>query len=433
MTPAVPGLGVRVAASNAVRGAVVLATCNRVEVYVDSDGTASEVTAIVRRAMNEALDAPTTIPMTVRADADALEHLFRVGAGLDSMVMGDRQIAGQLRSALRSALDTGTATGLLTDAVEHALRTAHKVSAQTRFGSTGRSVVSVSLDLLRREWPSSRVLLLGTGSYAGAVVADLRRRGCTDIRVHSSSHRAPAFAASHPGVAAVTAPLDAALLDADVVVSCRGTGTILTAGDVATAMTRRGGRDIVFVDLAITRDIDPAARALDGVLLIDLSTIAHHVPDVARREVHNAHDLVAEGVQDLVTRLKGREMNPAVIALRDVVNDMLSDEIDRLPHGRPVTREEAAHALRRLAARLVHVPSVRARKAAEEGRHSEYLAALSELWGLEPQVRPVLQNLELSREAAPAIVSPDSIESDACPATGLSLYDLGDRPRREAI
>ncbi|MDO5535322.1 MAG: glutamyl-tRNA reductase [Propionibacteriaceae bacterium] len=440
VTPAVPGLGARVVAgTEAVRGAVVLATCNRVEVYVDADAPTEAVAHGVRQAIDEALDAPATVPVTVRDDTAALQHLFDVGAGLDSMVVGEREIAGQLRRALREAHRDGIATGLLTETIEQALRTSRKVSHLTRLAATGRSVVSVGLDLLRRDWDTTRVLLLGTGAYAGAVVADLKVRGCGAIAVHSSSGRAEAFAASHPGVEPAAAHLADAVAGADVVITCRGLGKpILSASVVAEVMAARAAgpgeaRPLALVDLAVARDIDPAAAGVPGVVLLDLPTIQRHVPDASRREISHARDLVDEGVRDLVSRLKGREMDPVVVALRDTVNDMVADEVARLPQGRPVTGEEAAHALRRLAARLVHVPSVRARKAAEEGRAEVYLSALSELWGIEPQVRPVLRNLELDYAATPEAVPPDTLDCDTCPITGLGLSDLGSTPRLEAM
>lgn len=434
VTPAVAGLGRRLVESDdAVNGAVVLATCNRVEVYVDADAPGPQVAQDVREAIGAALDAPVDVPMSVREDTSALQHLFDVGAGLDSMVVGEREIAGQLRRALKSAHREGLATGLLTETIEQALRTSRRVSHLTRLAATGRSVVGVGLDLLRRDWSHTSVLLLGTGAYAGAVVADLRQRGCTSIAVHSQSGRAAAFVKTHPDTHEAAPDLLDAVADADVVITCRGLGTpILTADAVADVAGRRPERELVLVDLAVARDIDPAAAALPGVVLLDLPTIQRHVPDASRREVGRARNLVDEGVKDLIGRLKGREMDPAVVALRDTVNEMVADEIDRLPQGRPVTGDEAAHALRRLAARLVHVPSVRARKAALEGRTDEYLTALSELWGIEPEVRPVLRNLEIGPEPSEPL-SPDTLDCDTCPITGLGLGDLGEPRRLEAM
>ena len=436
VTPAVPGLGRRVvAASEAVHGAVVLATCNRVEVYVDADAPTPEVAAVVRAELGDT-------PMTVREDSEALQHLFDVGAGLDSMVVGEREIAGQLRRALKDAREDGLATGLLSETIEQALRTSRKVSHLTRLAATGRSVVSVGLDLLRRDWATTRVLLVGTGAYAGAVVADLGQRGATDVAVWSGSGRAAAFVATHPGTRDAGTDLLDAVAAADVVVTCRGLGApILSADDIGAVMARRDGAELALVDLAVHRDIDPAAAAHPGVVLLDLPTIQRHVPEASHREIGRARSLVDAGVRDLVGRLKGREMDPVVVALRDTVNAMVADEVARLPQGRPVTGDEAAHALRRLAARLVHVPSVRARQAANEGRTDEYLTALSALWGIEPEVRPVLRNLEIDPASEPllddreqsAIVPPDTLDCDTCPITGLRLSDLGASRHLEAL
>ena len=437
VTPAVQGLGKRLVADAAVRGAVVLATCNRVVVYVDADAPAERVAGCVRDAIDAVSASPHEVPLSVLGDADALHHLFDVGAGLDSMVVGEREIAGQLRRALKAAHHDGTASGLLTETIEQALRTSRKVAHLTQLATTGRSVVAVGLDMFPRDWSAARVLLIGTGAYAGAVVAALCERGAADISVFSSSGRAASFVASHPGTRVAELSLADAVAHADVVLTCRGLGRPVLSADLLAEATADRDEPLAVLDLAISRDVDPEAAHLPGVVLVDLPLIQRHTPDASRREVGRARSLVDEGVRDLVTRLKGREMDPAVVALRDTVNAMVADEIDRLPQGRPVTGEEAAHALRRLAARLVHVPSVRARKAAQEGRSGEYLTALSELWGIEPQLRPVLSNFEVEptsvEHEVDAVVPPDTLECDTCPITGLRLSDLGARPRLEAM
>lgn len=413
--------------------------------YLDSDEPGPEGAADwVRTAIAQGLPgrhSPASIPLRVRHSSQVLWHLFGVGAGLDSMVVGEREIAGQLRRALKAARREGTATYLLTECIEQALRTSRRVAHLTGLAQTGRSVVSVGLDLLRRDWASSRVLLIGTGAYAGAVVSALTSRGCTDITVHSRSGRAAQFAASH-GVRALEGPLGPALEDVDAVVTCRGVGTaVLTVDLVGPALAARQGRALDVVDLALARDVEAEVAVLDGVRLVDLAVIQRHVPDAAAHEVGRAERLVAEGVTDLIVRLKGRQIDPAVVALRDNVTLMVDDEIARLPQGRPVTSEEAAHALRRLAARLIHEPSVRARKAAEEGRGEAYLAALSELYGIEATLAEPgrvshSHNLELVPDTSsdrPNVVDPDTLDTEKCPVVGYDLGDLGERRRREAM
>lgn len=443
VAPAVPGLAKRLMESGSdVRGAIVLATCNRLEIYLDTDAAAHpELTRGVRRAIADGLGEeadPDGFPLRVRHATEVLWHLFEVGAGLDSLVVGEREIAGQLKRALKTATREQTASHLLTESIEQALRTSRRVAHLTHLADNGRSVVSVGLDLLRRDWATTKVLLLGTGAYAGAVVAALVMRGCTQIAVHSASGRATHFAASH-GVDAVDGDLAKALVDADVIVACRGVGTpVLTVAGVTDALAARGTRGLDIVDLALARDAEAGVGTLPGVRLVDLSVVQRHVPEASAGEVVHAQELVAEGVEELIARLKGRQLDPAVVALRDNVTMMVDDEIARLPAGRPITGEEAAHALRRLAARLIHEPSVRARKAGEAGRGEAYLAALSEVYGIEASLAgqtalPGLATLHAHHGVPGEVLDPNLLDTEKCPVVGYGLVDLGEPVRAEVL
>ncbi len=443
VAPAAPGLARRLLGGcPAIRGAVVLATCNRFELYVDADAAAHpEVPTVVRAAIAGALPepcCPTSLTLRERHGTQVLWHLFEVGAGLDSMVVGEREIAGQLRRALRVAHDDGTAGHLLTESIEQALRTSRRVAHLTGLAAHGRSVVSVGLDLLGRDWADTRVLLLGTGAYAGAVVAALHGRGCEDVTVHSASGRAAAFAATH-GVRAAGGSLVEALADADAVVTCRGVGhPALTEDVVRAALADRPGRGLDVLDLALARDVEGSVGDLPGVRLLDLATLQGRVPDASAAAVTRAERLVAQGVEDLLVRLKGRQLDPVVVALRDNVAAMVDDEIDRLPSGRPLTPDEAAHALRRLAARLLHEPSVRARRAAEQGRGASYLAALHEVHGFAPVGADGRGHPPTGETAGRPVVDPETLDHERCPVAGYDLSDLSDRDavgrgRREAM
>lgn len=349
------------------------------------------------------------------------------------MVIGDREIAGQLRRALKTATAQGTATPLLTTLVQHALRCSRQVSTATTLASRGRSVVSVALDLAPTGCPASaQVLLVGTGSYAGATVHALRQRGYRSIEVFSRSGRANGFASSH--ALGVADDLSVALRRADLVVCCSGTGSPLITKDlVSEAMTHRNG--LAVIDLALRHDVEPTVGALPGVQLLGLGDISPRVGAMTEDHVDAAHAIVNQGIAELTASLLGRQLDPAVIALRDLVADMVDDEITRLPTG-TVDSEDAAHALRRLAARLVHVPTVRARRAAEEGRGDDYLSALNELFDVE--VTPSAPLLPTG-----PLLDPGTLDCDTCPATGLRLADLDsspdtrttapDRPRLEAL
>ncbi|MFD1718843.1 glutamyl-tRNA reductase [Georgenia deserti] len=409
-------LGARVVAhSPAVRGAVVLATCNRFELYLetdDADGGESAATTAAYRAVATASGTPedevARLMRPIGGD-QAAAHLFEVAAGLDSMVVGEREIAGQVRRALSRARQEGTTTPLLERTLQFAARTSRQVAVETDLARAGRSVVAVALDLAaaqlfgrdaeagvdeptgggsdgggvpHQSWGGRRTLLVGTGAYAGAALAALRARGARDIAVWSASGRAESFAASHD-VAVAPADLDAALAAADLVVTCRGTGSpVLGASAVAGAVENRAGAPLVVVDLALHRDVAPEVAELPGVLLVDLEAVREHVPAATAADVVRAREIVADGVRALAETTAERRMDSAVVTLRSRVADVVADELDKLPADGEIPTERAAQALRRLAARLVHEPTVLAREAGRAGRAEEHLRALEQVLGL---------------------------------------------------
>lgn len=392
-----------------VNGVVVLATCNRVELLLDAPRLP---TAHLRLRVARIADAPTS--WEVLEAEEALTHLFRVAAGLESMVVGEREIAGQLRRALNDAQDSGQSSPSLTLCVDEALRTSRRIARETSLHGAGRSVVSEGLDLLgSRDWASTRVLVVGTGSFAGAVVSAVRARGARDLSVHSTSGRGQLFAESHQ--MACTDDLPGSLHRADVVVTCRGTG-----GHTITADMLACPRPVAVLDLSLSRDVAPEVAELPHVTSVDLARIQRDVAPRWNDDTDRAAALVAEGVSGVLARNRSRGVDPAVVELRESVLELVSDEVARLPQGRPLDRDECAHALRRLATRLLHTPSMRAREAAEAGRAEEYLSALHEVYGI-------------TTVRSPDEINPDDLESQHCPVTGLSVGDLDPQPRLEAL
>ncbi len=261
------------------------------------------------------------------------------------MVVGEREIAGQVKRALETAHADGVTSSTLELLFQTASRTSKKVSTHTTLGGAGRSVVALGLDLAAAElppWPQVRAVLIGTGSYAGASLAALRALGCDDVRVYSQSGRAEEFAAAR-GVEAVT-DLVAALEDADLVVSCSGARGRALAADAARpgaerreqaiehvldaaavvrarerAAVRAGeepvARPTVVLDLALHRDVDPRVADVEGVLLYDLATLAAHSPSIASELVTQARAIVDEATRAFEETRLGRAADTAVVAL----------------------------------------------------------------------------------------------------------------------
>ena len=332
-----------------VRGVVVLATCNRFEVYTDAtaaDGTPGVPLDAVRDRVAEVVAQAAGLrpefvrtALTPRSDADAARHLLEVASGLDSMVVGEREIAGQVRRSVGAARAHGTTTSALERLFGHASRVSRRVEVETGLGAVGRSIVGVGLDLAGEHlgpWDQTRTILIGTGSYAGASLAALQARGCTDVRVHSRSGRAATFAQAR-GVAAVAeGGLVDALADADLVVSCSGRiGTVLDAAAVRSARERAtedaelrahepdpSVRPLVVLDLALQRDVEADVADVDGVLLFDLATIRAHAPAAGSEPVRRAHEIVGSAVADLQGRALARRVDLAALpAIRGAVDD----------------------------------------------------------------------------------------------------------------
>ncbi|MES1171157.1 MAG: glutamyl-tRNA reductase [Actinomycetota bacterium] len=401
-------LGPAVVASPVVSGAVVLPTCNRFEVYVEAADAASACSALV-----SSLAGTSSLPADVIDEAletfegdDAVRHLLSVATGLESMVVGEREISGQVRRAHAEARAGSPLSPQLDRLFQSALRTSRVVAASTGLGTSGRSVVSVALDLADATvaWAGARVVVIGTGALADAAVGAMQGRGAVVVGVYSPSGRAAEFAALHGIEALGDQELSAAVRGADVVLACSGgEGLVLSAEAVRSA--RDGiASPLTVIDLALEHDVDPGVRSLPGVAVVDLASVGAQAPEESVTAIEAARAIVAHAVARFDD--ESRSLDPAVVALREHVFGLLEREVARLrpPAGADadtVARADAAeHALRHFAKTLLHVPTVRASEHAVAGESERYLAAIRALYGIDVAV-------------------PD----DACPATEHSATE----------
>lgn len=390
------------------RGAVVLATCNRFEAYLDAPGLAPE----------EALDglaraadlAPAELAGACavhRGDAVA-EHLFAVSSGLESASVGEGEIAGQVRRALDAARASGRSSTELERLFQHAMVVSKQVKHRTGLQTQGRSLVQLALAMVDSrvgDWSAARVLLIGTGAYAGASLAALRSRGARRIGVYSPSGRAEAFAASHDIRAVAADALDAELVDTDLVVACSAVHEpLLTRERFDETVTegrppfcsrfgrieapeRNRTRPRMLIDMGLPRNIDPDVAGVAGVELLDLETIALHAPIPELGAELEARDIVRTAAAEFAAVRAERDAVPALRELRSFVNGILDEEIarlrDRSAGSGAVNGEDTATeaALRHLVGRLLHRPTVRLRELAREGRAPEGDAAVAALFG----------------------------------------------------
>ncbi|MET1063694.1 MAG: glutamyl-tRNA reductase [Arthrobacter sp.] len=381
------------AGSPAMAGAIVLATCNRFEIYGEAprpdDIEDARAALIAQLSGSTGLDEQLVErSFNTRTGPDVTRHLFSVSSGLDSAVVGEREIAGQVRRALITAQHEGTASSGLVRLFQAASKTAKDVGAQTALGARGLSVVSVALDLATElsedpDWSAKKVVVFGTGAYAGATMSLLRERGCTDVSVYSSSGRAAGFVATRGGTALDGETLPAAVAAADVMIGCSGADTRVEAAELA--KVRAGSpQPLIAIDLALTHDFDPAVAGLDGVELLTLESVRLAAPQEQAESLAEASNIVAGAASAFEQEREARSVDSAIVALRRHTMNVLDAEMEkvRARHGCTAAAEEVEFALRRMVKQLLHVPTVRARELAANGQQEDYVAALEALYGI---------------------------------------------------
>lgn len=373
------------AVHESVQGAVVLATCNRFEAYFDlkeDPDLASPIPAIdaALEAIADAADLPYR---ELRDGVDfahgnrVAHHLFSVASGLDSVAVGEDEIAGQVRRALEAARERGVTTAPLEHLFQRATETSRAVKNTTRIGESGRSLVRLAVDLVTPrldDWATARVLLVGTGRYAAAALAALRAAGAEDIRVHSrSGNRRFANREHLTHVASGDYAAEAAA--ADVIVTCTTT-TDTFALDARTHAVARAGstRPQVIIDLGLPRNVDPEIAALPGIDLLDLETIRVHVPVDESVTISQARDIVATAAQRHAAARRVHEVSPTVVELRAFVQDILDDELTRARRGGDAPEVESA--LRHFSGVLMHQLIARGHSLAATGSGTAWVEAV---------------------------------------------------------
>jgi glutamyl-tRNA reductase len=377
---------------------LVLATCNRLEVHAEVrkfHGGVQDVSERLAAHTGVALETLTE-HLYVHYEDRAVQHLFAVAAGMDSMVVGEQQILGQLRAALATARTEHTVGRSMTPLIEQALRVGKRAHSETGIDRAGRTLVSVGLDLAVQslgQLDGTRAVVVGAGSMSSLAATGLRERGVADlVVVNRTPERAERLAATVSGRAVPMASLTEAIAAADIVVSCTGAVGVVVP---AAALAGRAGGRVVALDLALPRDIDPAARSLPDVTVIDLETL-HGVlegADVAA-DVEAVRRIVTDEVGGYLARQRAGRVAPTVVALREraqqVVDAELTRLLARLPDADERTTREVRQAVERVVDKLLHTPTVRVKELASTSGGDSYAEVLRELFSLDPSATEVV-------------------------------------------
>ena len=405
----------RVLQSPLVTEAMLLSTCNRVEVYAVVDAFHGGLSVISQVLADHAgmSVGELTKHAYVRYSEAAVEHLFSVTSGLDSAVIGEQQVLGQVRRAYAAA-EAGRSVGrILHDLAQRALTAGKRVQAETGIAAAGASVVSVALHiaaerLYRPELGPSytaltgrTVTVIGAGSMGSLAAALLVRLGVGHVNVvNRSLPRAQRLVQiiAEQGVGAQAMTLDelpAALAAADLAVSCTGAvRPVVTLADVhhalAGAQRDESAEPLVLCDLGMPRDIDAAVAGLPGVCVIDMERLQRE-PAARAAAAHTdaAREIVAAEVAAYLAGQRMAEVTPTVTALRRRAAEVVDTELLRLEHRLPglddVQRDEVARTVRRVVDKLLHAPTVRIKQLAVAPGGDTYTEALRELFELDPQ------------------------------------------------
>jgi glutamyl-tRNA reductase len=424
--------------SDHVSEAIVLATCNRVEVFAEVDrfhGGVTDVSRVLARQAGATVEELSPY-VTVHYEDQAVAHLFTVAAGLDSMVVGETQVLGQLRNAYALAREHGTVGRAMHPVAQRALRVGKRVHSETGIDKAGASLVSVSLDRAEERIGSLQgrpVLVVGAGSMGALAATTLARRGAAVTVSSRTPAHAQRLATSVEGRVADLADLPAEIAAADVLVTCTGARGIVIGTEVVTRAMRsrigaaRPDRPLVVIDLALPRDVDPGVAAVPGVHVVDLALLQGErngallqgergadghssASPVAADDVAAAHALIEAETALLRAERQAAAVAPTVSALRSQAAEVVDAELLRLSTRVPDldarARAEVARTVRRVVDKLLHEPTVRVKELASAPGGVDYADALRALFGLgiDAEVLPARTNL-----AEAVAVDPDEL------------------------
>jgi glutamyl-tRNA reductase len=344
----------------------------------------------------------------VHYEERAVSHLLTVAAGLDSMVVGEDQILGQVRSAVKLASEHGTAGRVLGELGRLALRTGKRARAETAIGRAGLSLLSAAVELAAGQsgtdaLAGQRVLIVGAGSMSALAAATAARSGAASIAVANRTKEHAERVAASVGTATTTisglAELPAALAAADVVISCTGAaGPVITLEVASAALAARIAAGpatpvspLVIMDLAMPRDVEPAVADVPGLVLIGMDQLREHASAIAGDDVAAVRAILEAELTAYQSAIDAARVAPTVVALRAKAAKVVDAELARLA-GRlsadglsPHAHDEIGQTVRRVVDKLLHAPTVRVKELAGSPGGEEYAAALRVLFDLDPR------------------------------------------------
>jgi glutamyl-tRNA reductase len=414
-----------------ITGATILSTCNRTEIYGDFTGPVDPHRLAWFLAESRGVCWADLRPVVRMASGrDVAHHLFRVASGLESLVVGEREIQGQVRSAYALAREARSLGSQLEGLFRWAVRVGRRVRRDSAFGNSGASIGRRSVEVAERAAGGligRQALVVGAGKISEAVVRRIQEEGACLAICSRKEQRAIRVAGLDAGTLPLT-ELWRGLEEADVVICCTAApGPLIGQDAVQAAMERRATRPLIIVDLSMPRNVDPSVRSLPGVRLFDLEDLGREGLDNAStlgEASKAAEEIVDEETDRYVAWMASQEAGPIISALRKKVEEVFEREFRERFHGYPTVDEELVRpAIRSAVAKLLHGPTVLVKEAAVAG-DSRLLADICRAFGLgSVGSLPVSSSLASSDESA----------LDATSVQGEALEHTESRPTQDAV
>jgi glutamyl-tRNA reductase len=416
---------------DSVTEAAALSTCNRTELYLVADDPVTAETDVLGQLAHASGVRLTELlgPLYSLRGTEAARHLYRVTAGLDSIIVGEAEIQGQVKRAYELALVEGATGPILNRLFRGALAAGKRARTETAVGEKGVSIPSVAVELAQRnlgDLSQRRVLLIGAGETSELTARALAARGSDAVFIANRGYnRAISLAQRFGGEAVRIDELPAQLASADIVVSATNSPHhLIERSELETIMGQREGNPLLLIDLAVPRDIDPECRGVEGVSLYDVDEVQAIVERNAsgrEAEARRAAGILESELSRFERWLGSQEVMPTVAALREradsIVSQVIAENATRWESLSPTDRERVEQLARAIANRLLHEPTVRIKGLAD--REDAYLqvSALRELFGLDAGTEP-----EVPADDEPEVPAEDD--------PGADVASLDERRRR---
>lgn len=375
---------------------MIVSTCNRIEVYGAAEVPGEARGAAFRQmGAQRGLGLPTLEPFLYSKDgAEAVQHAFRVASSLDSMVLGEPQILGQVKDAFALAQSCRAVGPLLHSLMSQAFAVAKRVRSDTEVGRHAVSVSFAAVELARKIFDGldgRAVLLVGAGEMGELAARHFQDQGTLPVYVaNRTASRAQELARDLAGTAVPFEELFSVMGQVDVVITSTAAGeAIITAGDVARILPGRRGRPLFFIDISVPRNVDPLVNGLDNVFVYDVDDLRSVVEANLRerqRQAQQAEWLVEREVGKFADRLRSLEVVPTIVSLREKLEEIrraeLGRAISRLPGADETTRQALEALSQGIVNKILHAPTVKLRDSSKAGHGHRWIEVISELFGL---------------------------------------------------